>query len=132
MFGSLWVDDDVSAASTYDTEVPAIVPGYELPGKLLLTGYTIVGFSFLPFDLCYPSYRFLNCDPITCLSCSLYSYIPTTHNPLHVYLLAFASRSACLGLVERVVPLSLSLMLSMIFCSTIINRCLILGSIIKR
>ena len=55
-FALLCVDDDVSAAGTFVPEVPAFVPGHELPGKLLLTVDTIVSFSSLPFDLCYPSY----------------------------------------------------------------------------
>ena len=50
-----WVDDDVSAADTFILEITAFVPGHELPGKVLLTGYTAVWFSSLPFDLCYPS-----------------------------------------------------------------------------
>ena len=82
------VDDDVRAASTYDTEISAFVPGHELPGKLLLTCYTTDWFSSLPFDLSYPSLRFSNCDPIICLSCSPYSFIPTSHHLLYVYLLA--------------------------------------------
>ena len=45
--------------------------------------------SFIPaVDLCYPSIRFMNCDPIICLSCSPYSFIPTSYHLLYVYLLA--------------------------------------------
>ena len=49
----LWVDDDVPADGTYDSEVLAFVPGYELQGKLLLTCYRLFGFH--PCLLIYAS-----------------------------------------------------------------------------